>query len=181
MADDRTTGSPPGVEPWLRGPLAGVHPLLAPTLHSFAQVREDIARWTTPLTDDEIWLRPCGLAPAGFQLRHIAGSVDRLTTYLEGRQLTVHQFDELRHESDPGPGRLALLDAVNHALDESERVIRNLDPNTLTYPRTVGRKKLPTTVIGLIVHLAEHTQRHVGELIVTVKAVQKCASGSTST
>ena len=165
-------------EPWLRGPLEGVHPLVAPTLHAFAQAREDLARWTDGLTDAQIWSRPLGLAPVGFQLRHIAGSVERLTTYLRGEQLTAQQLETLRDETgldnvSQGSGRSALLDEVNSAFDHSEQVIRALDPAILAEPRTVGRKQLPTTVIGLVVHLAEHTQRHVGELIVTSKLARK--------
>jgi len=161
------------IEPWLRGYLAGVHPLVAPTLHAYAQAREDLARWTLGLTDAEIWLRPHGLAPVGFQLRHIAGSVDRLTTYLRGEQLKPDQLNAIPQEMDPGSGPARslpeLLAEVNAALDKSEQVIQSLDPTMLTQPRHVGRKQLPTTVVGLVVHLAEHTQRHVGELIITAK------------
>ena len=156
-------------EPWLRGPLAGVHPLVAPTLHAFAQAREDLAHWTDGLTDVQIWSRPHGLAPIGFQLRHIAGSIERLTTYLRGEQLTPEQLAAIRHEMDPGAERLILLDKISEALHQSEQVIRALDPAILGESRSVGRKQLPTTVIGLVVHLAEHTQRHIGELIVTAK------------
>src|SRR5271155_3265606 len=92
------------IEPWLRGPLAGVPPLVAPPLHAYTQAREDLARWTNGLTDAEIWLRPHGLAPVGFQLRHIAGSVDRLSTYLRGEQLTPEQLEALAHEMYPGSG-----------------------------------------------------------------------------
>ena len=169
-----------GKEPWLRGPLEGVHPLLAPTLHAFTQAREDLAQWTDGLTDDEIWSRPHGLAPIGFQLRHIAGSVERLTTYLRAEQLTSEQLAAIRGEIEPGPGRSTLLEEVNKALHQSEQVIRALDPATFTDPRTVGRKRLPTTVIGLVVHLAEHTQRHVGELIVTTKVTRDIQAGRTS-
>jgi hypothetical protein len=167
MANDVV--EPNVVEPWLRGPVEGVHPLVAPTLHAFQQAAEDVTRWTDGLTDAEIWSRPHGLAPVGFQLRHIAGSVERLTTYLRGEQLTTGQLQAIRQEMDPGLGRLALLDTVNEALRHSEQVIRALDPSTLGERRVVGRMQLPTTVIGLVVHLAEHTQRHVGELIVTSK------------
>ena len=165
-------------EPWLRGPLAGVNPLVAPTLFAYAQAREDIAHWTEGLSDAQIWARPHGLASVGFQLSHIAGSVDRLTTYLRGEQLTIKQLETVRHEADeqqpsPRPGREALLEKVNTALDASERAIRALDPPAYHESRCVGRKRLPTTVIGLVVHLAEHTQRHVGELIVTSKLAQK--------
>jgi uncharacterized damage-inducible protein DinB len=167
------------VEPWLRGPLTGVHPLVAPTLHAYAQAREDLARWTDGLTDAEIWSRPHGLAPVGFQLRHIAGSIERLTTYLRGKQLTPEQLEDARHELDPGPGRVKLLEQVNEAFNNSEQVIRALEPENLTERRTVGRKQLPTTVVGLVVHLAEHTQRHVGELIVTSKLARRSDSGRT--
>lgn len=157
------------IEPWLRGPLDGVHPLLAPTLHAYMQAYDDVVQWTSGLSDARIWSRPHGLAPVGFQLRHIAGSVERLTTYLRGQQLTALQLEAVRTEMEPGPGRRALLEMVSAALQDSERVIRALDPTTLTDPRVVGRKQLPTTVAGLLIHLAEHTQRHVGELIITTK------------
>src|ERR1700733_1062432 len=111
-------------EPWLRGPLEGVHPLVAPTLHAYAQAREDLAQWTGGLTDAEIWLHPHGLAPGGFHLRHIAGRVERLTTYLLGEQLTPEQLEAAHHELDSGPGRSnslhELLDEVNEALHKSE-------------------------------------------------------------
>jgi DinB superfamily len=166
-------------EPWLRGPLAGIHLLVAPVLHAFAQAREDLAHWTQGLSDAEIWSQPNGLASVGFHLRHIAGSVERLTTYLRGEQLTPQQLEALGHESDPGPGRLALLDEINRSLVQSEQVISALDPATLGEARAVGRKRLPTTVIGLAIHLAEHTQRHVGELIVTAKVARRSQSGRT--
>src|ERR1700735_4094692 len=169
-----------GEEPWLRGPLADVHPLVAPTLHAFAPVREDLALLTDGLTDAEIWSRPYGLAPVGFQLRHIAGSVERLTTYLRGEQLTPEQLIAIPREMDPGPGRLTLLAGVNEALHQCEQVIRALDPANLADSRSVGRRRLPTTVIGLVVHLAEHTQRHVGELIITSTLARSMPTGRTS-
>jgi uncharacterized damage-inducible protein DinB len=95
--------------------------------------------------------------------------VDRLTTYLKGAELDAVRIDFLQHEWDNGPGREALLSDVDKALRESERVIRAIDPGTLAEPRSVGRERLPTTVAGLLVHLAEHTQRHVGQAIVTAK------------
>jgi uncharacterized damage-inducible protein DinB len=157
------------VEPWLRGPLPGVHPLLSPTLCSYAQAREDLAHWTAELSDAQIWSRPHGLAPVGFHIRHIAGSVERLTTYLKGEQLTAEQLDTLQHEMQAGPGREELLRALEDSLRGSEKVILALNAASLEHPRAVGRKRLPTTVAGLLVHLAEHTQRHVGEAIITAK------------
>jgi len=166
-------------EPWLRGPFPDVHPLLAPTLYSYAQAREDIAHWCQGLTDEEIWIQPQGLASVGFHLRHIAGSVERLTSYLRGEQLSDEQLSAIQHETDPGPGRSKLLSDVNEAFLKSEQVIRRLDPARLSEARTVGRKKLPTTVIGLVMHLAEHTQRHIGELIVTTKVARMTQHGRT--
>src|ERR1700728_2174786 len=146
MADD--------VEPWLRGPLEGVHPLLAPTLYAYMQALEDLAHWTNGLSDAQIWSRPHGLAPVGFQLRHIAGSVERLTTYLRGEQLTTQQLDAARSEMEPGASREELLETVRRALHDSERVIRAIASDTFTDARAVGRKRLPTTVTALVVHLA---------------------------
>jgi DinB superfamily len=167
MADDAVeTGR---VEPWLRGPLEGVHPLIAPTVRAYMQALEDVTRWTDGLSDVQIWSRPQDLAPVGFQLRHIAGSVERLTTYLRGEQLTPGQLEAVSREMEPGQGRTALLQLVADSLGDSERVIRALPPEILTETRKVGRKQIQVTVAGLVVHLAEHTQRHVGELIITTK------------
>jgi hypothetical protein len=157
------------VEPWLRGPIAGLHPVLAATVHAFMQVREDLVHWTEGLSTAQIWARPFGLAPVGFQLRHIAGSVERLTTYLRGHPLSDQQLEAARSEMEGGLDRTDLLALVNRSLQESERVIRTLDVALLSASRTVGRSHLPTTVAGLVIHLAEHTQRHVGELIITSK------------
>jgi hypothetical protein len=156
-------------EPWLRGPLPDVHPLLAPALYGFQQTREDLARHTEGLTAAQVWARPHGLAPLGFHMRHIAGSVDRLTTYLEGRLLNDAQMAALAAEMEPGAGRDELLAEVDRALRRAEDVIRSIDPATLAEPRAVGRKRLPTTVIGLITHIAEHTQRHLGQAISAAK------------
>lgn len=154
-------------EPWLRGPFAGVSPLLAPLLASFQQAREDLARHTDGLTTEQIWTAPPGCGTVGFHLRHIAGSTERLMSYLRGRELTPAQLTALHAEKEPGAGREDLLAAVDRAFRDAEGVVRTIDPNTLADPRWVGRKRLPTTVIGILTHIAEHTQRHVGQVIVT--------------
>ncbi len=156
-------------EPWLRGPIPNVDPLIAPVLYAFQQTREDLARHTEGLSTIQVWARPYDLAPLGFQLRHIAGSVDRLTSYLEGRELDASQMAALDKEMEPGAALDELLAEVEHALRRAERVIAALDPAALAEPRTVGRKRLPTTVIGLITHIAEHTQRHLGQAISAAK------------
>jgi hypothetical protein len=105
----------------------------------------------------------------GFQLRHIAGSVDRLVTYLMGKPLDETQMAALRTEMDASASRDELLEEVNRALDQAEARIRSIDPASLPEPRVVGRIQLPTTVIGLLVHIAEHTQRHIGQAISAAK------------
>jgi uncharacterized damage-inducible protein DinB len=160
-------------EPWLRGPISGVHPLLAPILYSFQQAREDLDRCTEPLTAAELWATPYGFGSVGFHLRHIAGSTDRLMTYLQGRHLTAEQLASLAAEAEPAAlGRDQLLRAMDQAFRHAEAVVRALDPSTLAEPRTVGRRHLPTTVAGLLTHIAEHTQRHAGQAISAAKLAQ---------
>jgi hypothetical protein len=156
-------------EPWLRGPLPGVSPLIAPALYGFQQAREDLATHTEGLTEEQIWARPFGFAPVGFHLRHIAGSVDRLATYVVGDPLDEVQMAALETEMESGQSREQLLEVVNRAFDQAEQRIRSIDPAALAEPRGVGRLELPSTVIGLLVHIAEHTQRHVGQAIGAAK------------
>ncbi len=161
------------VEPWLRGPIAGVDPMVAPVLMSFQMAREDLARFTDGLTFAQLWMDWPGIASVGFHLHHIQGSVDRLCLYLEGRQLTDRHFVFLAREADPGPSLQDLLAGMDEAFLRCEQVLRGLGPAELHEPRFVGRKKLPTTVIGLAVHIAEHTQRHAGQAIVTAKLARQ--------
>jgi uncharacterized damage-inducible protein DinB len=154
----------------MRGPIQGVHPLLAPVLYSFQMAREDLEKFTAGLTIAAIWATPYGLTSVGFHMLHIAGSTDRLITYLQGRPLAPAQLEALAAEGSTGElSREELLDAMNTAFRDAERAIRAIDPATLGEPRTVGRKRLPTTVIGLLTHIAEHTQRHVGQAIAAAK------------
>jgi len=159
-------------EPWLRGPIDGVHPLLAPVLYAYEQAREDVHRWTEGLTDAQMWEAPQGLGPVGFHVRHIGGSLERLLTYAEGRQLTTEQIAAMKLEKEPGEARQDLLRRFDDALDRAAALVRRIRPATLTDAREVGRKKLPSTVAGLLIHTTEHTQRHVGEIIVTAKIVK---------
>jgi uncharacterized damage-inducible protein DinB len=159
-------------EPWLRGPIESIHPLLAPVLYSFQQAREDLEKWTADLSDAQMWQTAPGIPAVAFQLRHIAGSVDRLMTYLSDSQLDNSQLEALQSENTPGATRNELLQAVETAFSRAETIVRQIDPATLTQAREVGRKKLPTTVAGLLIHIAEHTQRHVGQAIITAKLVK---------
>jgi len=143
-----------------------------PVFFSFAQVREDLEKHTAGLSDDKVWNTVAG-SSLGFQLKHIAGSVDRITSYLLGRQLDAGQLAFLRGESEP-PGTLAeLLELVEQSLSKSETELKTIEYASMYAARTVGRRALPTTVIGLIVHLAEHTQRHLGQAVVIAKILRQ--------
>jgi uncharacterized damage-inducible protein DinB len=159
-------------EPWLRGPIPGLNPCIAPILYAFEQAREDLASYTAGLTADQIWAAPCNLPSIGFHIRHIARSVDRLMTYLSGAQLSEEQMAALATESHPGEPGEALLGELDSAFRRAEAIVRALPFDALAQPREVGRKRLPTTVIGLLTHIAEHTQRHVGQAITTAKLVK---------
>ena len=162
-------------EPWLRG-LSGGSPLTVPVLYAFQQAREDIAKYTESLTSEQIWAKPYGLASVGFHVRHIAGSTDRLMTYLQGKQLTPSELRALETEATPGATREELLAELNAAFERAEMIVRAIDPATLADQREVGRKRLPTTVIGLLTHIAEHTQRHVGQAISAAKLARGLAA-----
>ena len=156
----------------MRGPIPGVQPLVMPLLYSFTQVREDLARYTAGITQEQLWRRTGELPSLGFHLRHISGSVERLTTYLMGEQVSAEQIAFLKEEGVPGPTLEELLAAIDTTLSATEARVRTIDPATVHDPRYIGRKRLPTTVLGLLMHLAEHTQRHLGQAITTAKLVR---------
>ena len=163
-------------EAWLRGPIEGVPPHLMPVFHSFAMVREDLARYTDGLTTEDVWRRTGTLPSLGFHLRHIAHSVDRLVTYLCGEQLSDAQIATLKQETDPGADLAELLADVDEKLSDAERRMRAIDAGMMQEPRYIGKKRLPSTVLGLLVHVAEHTQRHLGQAITTAKLVGSASS-----
>ncbi len=159
-------------EPWLRGTLGEVHPVTRAVLHALEQASEDLLAWTADLSDAEVWALPHGLAPVGFQLRHIAGSLDRLLSYADGAELTAEQIHELHGETTDGARRPELrASAAGRLLDAGNRV-RAVDPSRLAEPRWVGKHRLPTTLAGLLIHTAEHTQRHVGQVITSVRVLR---------
>jgi uncharacterized damage-inducible protein DinB len=143
-----------------------------PVFFSFAQVREDLAKHTAGLEREQVW-RVTGANSVGFQLKHMAGSVDRITSYLMGEPLTGEQMDFVRQESSGSEDVPALLALVEQSLSHSENRLRQIDPASIYEARSVGRRALPTTVIGLLVHLAEHTQRHLGQAITLSKLARQ--------
>lgn len=166
-------------EPWLRGAMPGVPPLVMPVFFSFAQVREDVKNHAADLTKDQVW-RPVGRNSVGFQLQHIAGSLDRLTTYLAGSQLSPAQLAFLDREQESGADPRTLLEQLERALRAAEESLLGIGDIDMFELRTVGRQALPTTVLGLLVHLAEHTQRHLGQLITIAQFVRQSAAAPPS-
>lgn len=158
-------------EPWLRGTHSDVAAIPRAAMHALEQAGEDIDAWCTELTDAEFAATPYGLPSIAFQLRHIAGSLDRLLTYAEGRALNEQQLALLQSEGGGELSREAVFEELEKTLALSSERVRKLGATaaTLQEPRTVGRKNLPTTVAGLLVHIAEHTQRHVGQTVTTAK------------
>ena len=156
-------------EAWMRGPLTGIEPLVQPLFFSFTQVREDLTLHTAGLTTEDVWRRVEPLPSLGFHLRHMAGSVDRLTTYLMNGEISKEQLAYLKAEAEPGATLDDLLAAIDATLRATKVWLGTIDPATIHEPRYIGRKRLPTTVLGLLVHIAEHTQRHLGQAITTAK------------
>jgi uncharacterized damage-inducible protein DinB len=159
-------------EPWLRGTLIEIPAVARGVLHAIELAREDIARWCGDLTTEEMHLTPYGLPSVAFHIRHIGRSLDRLLTYAEGEQLSVPQMAALRVEHEPGAAAEAVLQEFAMACDEAEARVRALAHSDLEAARGVGRKALPACVGGLLVHCADHTQRHVGQAVTTAKLLQ---------
>lgn len=158
------------VEPWLRGTRTEVDALRRAVLHALELAAEDIAKWCDPLNGEEMEAHPLGLPSVGLQLRHIARSLDRLLTYAEGHQLSERQLKLLRTEEE-FVDREATLMEFAEAIEVSVRRVLAFSSTSYEQHRGVGRRELPTTVGGLLVHVADHTQRHVGQAVTTVKAV----------
>ena len=159
-------------EVWLRGPLDGYHPMVTPVAHSLLQVREDLAQLARTVTSAQLWDRPGGAASIGFHIRHTAGALDRLLTYARGEALSPPQLLFLAGEGTPGdpPEALStLVIGVNAVIDRSLTQLRDVDPDRLLDARAVGRGRLPSTVLGLLVHAAEHSTRHMGQAITTAR------------
>jgi uncharacterized damage-inducible protein DinB len=161
-------------EVWLRGPVPGVPPLLQPAAHALLGALEEVERVTIDFPEELLWKRPAGLASVGFHLQHLTGVIDRLLTYARGEPLDEEQLAALRGEGDPGSpaASLAGLRSAFHArVHRAVAELGDIDESTLTEGRTVGRAQLPSTVQGLIFHAAEHSQRHVGQLLVTARVL----------
>lgn len=159
-------------EPWLRGTLMHVDPVQRAVLHALELAKEDIEKWCGDLSDEELNARPGEVAPVAFHLRHIARSTDRLLTYAENRSLSPEQIETMKKELDPGATRASLFQEFNTGLHSAVERILSIPPEWMSEPRVVGRQRMPTTVAGLVVHVGDHAQRHVGQAITTAKIVK---------
>ncbi len=163
-------------EPWLRGTLTDLPAVHRAVIHALELAREDIDKWCGDLSDVELNARVSGIAPVAFQLKHIGGSMDRLLTYAEGSRLTPEQIAAMKSELDSLTAGKEVFAELNAAFDRSMQRVRTLAAVNLEDARTVGGKQLPTSVGGLLVHVADHTQRHVGQAITTAKIVRAARS-----
>jgi uncharacterized damage-inducible protein DinB len=165
-------------EYWMRGiTVDGISAALQPVAHALLQAAEDLDAAAAGLSADELWMRPGGAASAGYHLRHLAGSLDRLTTYARGEALTDAQLAALRGEQEPGAPADELLAHVRATIDRALDQLRATPDAAIDEPRGVGRARLPSTVRGLLYHAGEHTSRHTGQVITTAKIVRGLAGG----
>jgi len=162
-------------EVWLRGPLPNIPALLQPVAHALLQAREEVDALMETFPEDLLWERPGGVASPAFHLQHLAGVLDRLFTYARGEVLNESQLQALEAEGKQQRELRAvdLIARFNRQVDRALDQLRQTDERMLTEYRAVGRAQLPSTVLGLLVHAAEHTQRHVGQLLVTVRVLQE--------
>ena len=161
-------------EYWLSGPVPDVPPLLQPAAHALLQSVREIKTYLTDFPEDKLWENSFGRASVGFHLRHITGVLDRMLTYADKKALTEEQFDFLKNEGNGknAPSSEILISDFEEKVAQALDYFKNTPEAILTEKRFVGRKKLPSTVIGLLFHAAEHSQRHVGQLLVTVGALK---------
>jgi uncharacterized damage-inducible protein DinB len=158
------------LEPWLRETLTEVPAVPRAVMHALQLAEEDVERWCSSLSDEDLNARPAGLASVAFHVQHIARSLDRLLTYAEGCSLSASQFEALKTEQE-GAGKAELFAEFVSSLEAARERVRKLRLSELAERRFVGQKQLPATLGGLLVHIADHTQRHVGQAITTAKVL----------
>lgn len=164
--------SAPYVEPWLRGTHADVPAVGRAVLHAFDLALDDLTKWTEGLTDAEVHAQPLGLTAVSYHLKHIARATDRLLSYAEGKPISAEQLAALKAEQGGEETLAELLAEVEAAFSDAAervRVLATADFNTF---RGVGRKQLPTSIGGALIHVADHTQRHVGQVVTTAKVIK---------
>ncbi len=167
-----TPATTPYVEPWLRGTYADVPAAGRAVLHALDLALDDLTKWTADLKDEQIHAQPLGITSIAFHLRHIARSTDRILSYAEGKQLSDEQLAALRSEKLGDETLAMLLADVEIAFTDAAARVRVLATADLNTFRGVGRKQLPTSIGGAMIHVADHTQRHVGQVVTTAKVLK---------
>ena len=167
-----STSPNPYVEPWLRGTYPEVPAVGRAVLHALDLALDDITKWVDGLADAEVHTHPLGLPSVAFHLRHIARSVDRILTYAEGGQLTAEQLASLKAEQSGDESLAVLLGDVEASFSNAADRVRTLAGADFNLFRGVGRKQLPTSIGGALIHVADHTQRHVGQVVTTAKVLK---------
>ena len=162
-------------EYWLRGPLPGISSYLQPVAHALLQSREEVNELMKDFPGELLWQQPAGLASPAFHLQHLSGVLDRLFTYAKGQPLSTEQLQALKEEGVKNNLLTAdkLVQTFNEQVDQSLEQLKATGEKTLIDFRGVGRAQLPSTVLGLLTHAAEHTMRHVGQLLVTVRVIKE--------
>lgn len=162
------------LEVWMRGPIAGLIPMLQPVAHAILQAREEVNLMMIDFPNELIWEKPAGVASVAFHLQHLSGVLDRLFTYANNQILNEEQLELLTLESDNTQylTTKGLLTRFNNQVNKALTQLKNIEEKSLLEPRGIGRKQIPTNQLGLLFHAAEHTQRHVGQLLVTVKMLK---------
>ena len=163
------------LEFWLRGKVEEVPDLLQPAAHAFLQSKKELRKYLKGFPESQLWEKPAGRASVGFHLQHIAGVTDRLLTYAQGEQLSEEQCAYLKAEGVPNE-KIKLEELIEQAeniIDEAINYLKNLSEENLTHKVEVGRKRIESTLIGVLFHAAEHSQRHIGQMLVTTSVVRK--------
>ncbi len=172
MSDSKNNDT---LEYWLRGPVEGVPSLLQPAAHALLQSNKELGKYLLDFPEELLWKALEGRASVGFHAQHITGVLDRMMTYAAGKSLSKEQFKELKNEGKPD-NDIKSADLYKNFTEQVEKAIsyfRSISEETLKEVRTVGRKKLPSTVLGLLFHAAEHSQRHIGQLLVTSSVLKE--------
>lgn len=165
-------------EVWLHGALDNIPALLQPVAHALLQAREELNELINDFPDELLWHKVAGMASPGFHLQHLTGVINRLFTYAKGEGLTDEQLNYLASEGKEVRIKTTrLIDLFNLQIDNAIQQLSEVNEHMLKEARGVGRAQLPSTVIGLYVHSAEHTMRHLGQLLVTVNVLKQQHKG----
>ena len=159
---------------WLRGAIPGISSYLQPVAHALLQAKEEVREVMMDFPDKFLWTKPAEVASPAFHLQHLSGVLNRLFTYARGETLSEEQLRLLKAEGvkDDQLNPQILLENFYNQVDQCVIQLQETDEDTLNDFRAVGRAQLPSTVLGLLMHGAEHTMRHMGQLLVTVRILK---------